>query len=83
MIPSMNFSASQVNRDATSETVKNSYRKLCLMYHPDKNSSPRASKSMNILNQEKRYIDDYFYYIDIQVVVIHDSGSDRDTEEAQ
>ena len=27
------------------------------------------------MNQEKRYIDDYFYYTGIQVIEIHDSDS--------
>ena len=33
------------------------------------------------MKQSKRYIDDYFYYIDSQVIEIHESDYDSDMEE--
>ena len=69
-----------MNCDATAATVKNTCRKLCLMYCPDKNISPRNSKVTEILKQVKRYIDDSFNFIEIQVIEIHDYNSDSDRE---
>ena len=74
------FDFFQLNSDATKETVKREYGRFCLRFHPDKNSSPSDSKVTKIPKQAKRYIDDHFYFIDIQVIEIHDSDYDSGTE---
>ena len=74
------FEYFQLIRDATNLIVKTEYKRFCWRFHPDKNISTCASKVMNILNKEKRYIDYYFYFIGSQVRKIHKSYSNSDME---
>jgi len=43
----------EVNKDATQEDMKNSYRYLAKKYHPDNNSSPEAAEKMKEINIAK------------------------------
>ena len=75
------FKVFQLDRDATAPSVKNEYIKLCLRCHPDNNIPPSTYIEKNILNQANIYFDDYFYYVDNQVIEIQESDYDSDMEE--
>ena len=74
------FEFFQLNGYDTAATVKKLYIKLCLRCYLDKNIYPCASRVTKIMNQEKRYIDDYFYYIYSQVIETHGFDYDIDME---
>ncbi|KAM8974848.1 dnaJ homolog subfamily C member 18-like isoform 2-T2 [Pelodytes ibericus] len=40
-----------VKRDAKEETLRKAYRKLALIYHPDKNSSPGATEAFKVIGK--------------------------------
>ena len=41
----------QVARGASSSIIKKQYRKLCLVYHPDKSQHPDASEAFIAITQ--------------------------------
>lgn len=41
----------QVSRNASADEIKRSYRKLVLLYHPDRNSAPSASRLIREINE--------------------------------
>ena len=42
------YSILEVERDATADTIKKSFRKLALAYHPDRNDDPQAEAQFNV-----------------------------------
>lgn len=43
------FAVLSVDRTSTKEDIKRAYKKMSLMYHPDKNDSPEAPKMFNLV----------------------------------
>jgi hypothetical protein len=58
-----------ISRSASASVIKNAYRRLVILYHPDKNPDPRASEVIRDINeaydvlgdQEKRQAYDFRY----------------------
>ncbi|MCP8304386.1 MAG: molecular chaperone DnaJ [archaeon] len=47
-----------VSRDATSQEIKNVYRKLALQYHPDRNKSPEAEEKFKEISEAYAVLSD-------------------------
>ena len=47
-----------VSRDATKDDIKNAYRKLALLYHPDRNKSPEAEDKFKELSEAYAVLSD-------------------------
>ena len=47
-----------ISRNATKEEIKNSYRKLALQYHPDRNKSPDAEEKFKEISEAYAVLSD-------------------------
>lgn len=52
------YSILEVERDATAETIKKSFRKLALAYHPDRNDDPQAEAQFKLINEAYAVLSD-------------------------
>lgn len=83
------YDALSVNKNATEEEIKKSYKKLALLLHPDKNGHPRAEDAFKSLSQafqtltdsEKRQMYDKYGTDAPQVTRVHPTTEFMTAEE--
>jgi hypothetical protein len=63
MVKKTYYEILEVDKKASQEDIKSAYRRLVMLYHPDKNKLPEAEEMFKGIAEAYSVLSDYEYYV--------------------
>jgi len=63
MVKKTYYEILEVDKKASPENIKSAYRRLVMLYHPDKNKLPEAEEMFKGIAEAYSVLSDYEYYV--------------------